>query len=291
MNDMNQQSAPVGDLFSRVYLERSAPMQDNPRFRIRLAAVLEGYPRNHKEISVYLQREAGLIVRHVGANHQFSKFFTQSPIEHVLDAITLIWQCLRAAYQQYSSRAPQQRAYPAADDWHAFVSRALREENMGYQLDERCGVHYFVDEEFERNRVSALKCLEAPRYSGVRAAFEAAHGYLDAQPSDTKASVRSAFEALEILARLMDPPSKNLSRWMVENKLKQLALDGAADATERDTVAKLFGGLAQVVDGLHNYRHGQPTEQPVAPSLTMAVYVISTVAAALRWLTVLDAQE
>jgi hypothetical protein len=46
-----------------------------------------------------------------------------------------------------------------------------------------------------------------------------------------------------------------------------------------------------MVDGLHNYRHGQPAEQPVAPSLTMAVYVISTVAAALRWLTALDIQQ
>jgi hypothetical protein len=207
----------------------------------------------------------------------FSKFFRESPIEHVLNAITLIWRYWNGTYEQ--------------DNWRKFVSRALREENMGYQLDVRCGVHYFVDEEFERNRVSMLKCLEAPRYSGIKSAFEQAHGYLDAHPSDTKASVRSVFEALEILARLMGPTSKNLNKFMVENKLKPLALAGVTEPTEQATISKLFEGLAQMVDGLHNYRHGQAAEEPVAPSLTMTIYVISTVAAALRWLSALDAQR
>lgn len=99
------------------------------------------------------------------------------------------------------------------------------------------------------------------------------------------------FEAIEILARLMDPPSKNLNRYSVENKLKALALGSTKDATERDTICKVFDGLAQWVDGLHNYRHGQGVQQPVAPSLTFAVYVISTGAATLRWLVEIDSKQ
>jgi hypothetical protein len=283
MNEASQQPAPVGELFSRVYLERGAPLQDDPRFRNRLDAYLSSRHRDdYGKLSAYLKLEAGLVVPFYSGHFQLAKFFTEFSIGDVLTAITLIWRYLRATYS-----AP----FIPAKNWHAFVSRALREENMGYQLDERCGVHYFVDEEFERNRASALKCLEAPRYAGVRAAFEAAHSYLDAQPTDTKASVRSAFESLEILARLMDPASKNLNKFMVENKLKPIALAVVSEPTEESTVTKLFDGLALMVDGLHNYRHGQPAEQPVAPSLTMAVYVISTVAAALRWLTALDTQQ
>jgi hypothetical protein len=89
----------------------------------------------------------------------------------------------------------------------------------------------------------------------------------------------------------MDPASRNLNKYMVENKLKALALAGVTGPSEADTVSKLFDGLAQMVDGLHNYRHGQATEEPLAPSLTLAVYVISIVAAALRWLSALDAQQ
>jgi len=280
MNETPQQPAPVGELFSRVYLERGAPLQDSPRFRNRLDAYLGGHAADHRDLSAFLRREAGLIVRFPGY-YDFTALFTNEPIEHVLDVITLIWKYFVLTYQNRR----------VADAWHAFVSRALREENMGYQLDERCGVHYFVDEEFERNRVSTLACLETPRYSGVRTAFEAAHGHLDAAPIDTKASVRSAFEALEILARLMDPTSKNLNKYMVENRLKPLALAGVTLPSEADTVSKLFDGLALIVDGLHNYRHGQPAEQPIAPSLTITIYVISTVASALRWLTTLDAQQ
>lgn len=224
--------------------------------------------------------------------YNFSDFFAKTQIEFVLNAITLIWRYLVGKYPEWVKsgklESPYVYAYPKAEVWRAFVSRAMREENMAYTLDERCGVHFVVDEEFERNRVSVLKCLESPRYAGVRAAFEGAHRYLDAQPTDTKGSVRSAFEALEILARLMDPQSKNLNKWMVENKLKPLAIATAVEDTEANTIEKVFDGLAHLVDGLHNYRHGQGVQQPIAPSLTVAVYVISSVAAALRWMVTID---
>ena len=76
-----------------------------------------------------------------------------------------------------------------------------------------------------------------------------------------------------------------------ENKLKPLAVAQARDPTEVVVVERLFDGLALAVDGLHNYRHGQASQQPVAPSLSVAVYVASTVAAALRWLVAIESSE
>jgi len=147
----------------------------------------------------------------------------------------------------------------------------LREENLAYSLDDLCGVHYFIDEEYERNRVSVLRGMESPRYSGLRAAFESAHAHLDAQVPDTKASVRSIFEAIEILARLMDPQSKNLNKWQVQNKLKPLVIASAADPIEGECFGKLLDGVAEWVDAVHLYRHEQGVETPVAPSLELAV--------------------
>ena len=86
----------------------------------------------------------------------------------------------------------------------------------------------------------------------------------------------------------MDTQSKNLNKWMVENKLKPMAVAKTQDATEAAVVEKLFDGLALAVDGLHNYRHGQGSQQPIAPSLSVAVYVLSSVAAALRWLVAIE---
>lgn len=276
----------VGELFARQYVERNAPVQDNPFFRTRLDAFLQAnHYSDYAKIAAYLRQEAGLVVEtfwsdtYKSVYYKFTDFFVTTKIELVLSAITLIWRFLRKEYPEFQRAknaliAPAY-SYPKADAWHAFVSRAMREENMAYSLDEKCGVHFFIDEEFERNRVTALSCLSSDRYQAVRGAFEQAHNYLDAQPSDTKAAVRSAFEALEILARLMDPASKNLNKWMVENKLKPLALEHAADPTEATVLGKIFDSLAIAVDGLHNYRHGQGSEQPVAPSLTVASRMIA----------------
>lgn len=298
---MDKSQTPVGELFARVYLERGAPAQDSVFFRNRLDAFLQAqHYKDYGELSVYLKREAGLIVtssyhQSFGVFYDFSGFFTKSPIKHVLSTITLIWRFLCDKYPQWDGKTKVLEArghkYPRADAWHAFVSRTLREENMAYALDEKCGVHYFVDEEFERNRASTLKCLELSRYTGARTAFEAAHSYLDAQPADTKAAVRSIFEAVEIIARLMDPESKNLNKWQVANKLKPFAVATANDQTEADTIAKLFDGFSDWVDALHNYRHGQGVEHPVAPSLTIAVYVVSTGASVLRYLVQIDSRD
>lgn len=291
----------VGELFARQYVERSAPLQDNPLFRSRLDAFLQGnHYKDYADLAAYLRQESGLVVEtfysdtYKSVYYKFTDFFSTAKIEHVLSAVTLIWRFLGKYSEALSTRNPTNPfvyRYPKSEAWHAFVSRSMREENMAYTLDEKCGVHFFVDEEFERNRVTALSCLTSDRYTAVRAAFEQAHRYLDAQPTDTKASVRSAFEALEILAKLVDSQSKNLNKWMVENKLKPIAVSQARDPTEVVVVEKLFDALALAVDGLHNYRHGQATEQPIAPSLSVAVYVVSTVAAALRWIVSIESND
>ena len=290
----------VGELFARQYVERGAPLQDNPFFRSRLDAFLQAnHYKDYADLAAYIRQESGLVVETFYSDitksvyYKFTDFFKSTKIELVLSAVTLIWRFLGKYSQVLSTRNaanPFTYKYPQADSWHAFVARAMREENLAYVLDEKCGVHFFVDEEFERNRVTALSCLTSARYAAVRVAFEQAHSYLDAQPIDTKASVRAAFEALEILARLMDGQSKNLNKWMVENKLKPMAMAKAQDPTEAVVIEKLFDGLALAIDGLHNYRHGQGSQQPIAPSISVAVYVVSTVAAALRWLVAIEAR-
>ncbi|MDA8349888.1 MAG: hypothetical protein M0038_13995 [Pseudomonadota bacterium] len=285
---MTNAERPSGELFSRLYIERGAPAQDSPFFRNRLSGYLSA---SHYEdggaISAYLKEEGGLILSYNGY-WDFDGFFTKTRIEFVLSSITLIWRFLKKQYPSWNGTSgPAGFTYPKADAWHGFVQRALREENLAYSLDELCGVHYFVDEEFERNRVSVLRAASAPRYSGVLAAFQSAHSHLDAQPADTKASVRSMFEAVEILARLVDPNSQRLNRRLVE-KLKTLVSAAGVDSIERDCREKLLEGVADWVDAIHLYRHGQGLETPVAPSLEVAVYVLSSGAAALRLLLAVD---
>lgn len=291
MTDAERRS---GELFSRLYIERGAPAQDSQFFRNRLSGYLSAsHAADGAAISAYLKQEGGLILSYKGY-WDFDGFFTETRIEFVLSSITLIWRFLKKQYPSWDRISdptkPGGYTYPKADAWHGFVQRAMREENLAYSLDELCGVHYFVDEEFERNRVSVLRAASAPRYSGVLAAFQSAHSHLDAQPPDTKASVRAMFEAVEILARLVDPNSPRLNRRLIE-KLKAMVAAAGVDSIERDCREKLLEGVADWVDAIHLYRHGQGVETPVAPSLEVAVYVLSSGAAALRLLLAVDSSR
>jgi hypothetical protein len=267
----------VGELFSRQYLERRAPTRDSTRFRTRLAAYIGAEHQSEwDEICSDIVRELGIELKWRGPRLDLTAFFRDARIADVLSAVTLIWRLIREDYTIQAER------------WRNFVARALREENLGYRIDEQGGIHFFVDEEFERNRMSALLAADAPRYAAVRAAFEAAHSYLDAVPPDTKASVRSMFEALEILAKLMEPGSQRLNRQLILEKLRGAATRLSADAVEVRALEKIFDGFANWVDAMHLYRHGQVTPEPVAPSLALAVYALSSGAATLRLLLGID---
>ncbi|PSD33452.1 hypothetical protein C7E17_02490 [Stenotrophomonas maltophilia] len=294
---MGESEPKCGELFIRQYIARGAPSQDSIMFRNRLDAYLQGnHYSEYAKLASYLRQEGGLIISTFYSDkfnltyYNFTQFFTESRIEYVLSSITLIWRYLKASDRQRVTKPDGSIGYifPKATAWRDFVNRALREENVGYISDSEGGVHFFVDEEFERNRASALACLANPRHAAVRTAFEQSHAYLDSSPPDTKAAVRSSFESLEILARLIDPASKNLNRWMVENKIKPFLLGAAVNDTERTMLEKSMDGFAQLIDGIHLFRHGQGTSDPVAPSLATAVFVVASSAAVLRLLAPVD---
>lgn len=266
----------IGQRFSLLYLDRNEPVRDSSRFRNRLAAFywekLNGEHRN--AIKTILQREAGIEIPYLqNVGFMVSEVFKKNELRDVLDSITIIYQHL------HTNRWPT-----LANSWKVFVARCLKEENVGYQLDAECGVHYFVDEEFERNRFSTLTALNEPELRGVKAAYEDAYRHLDNVPPDTKASARSIFEAIEILVKQL-VQTKNLNRWVLENTLKTMALDVlTTDDTERAVINDMFDGFGLWVNGMHNYRHGQPEHQPVAPSEDLVVYMLSSGSSFLRLL-------
>jgi hypothetical protein len=233
-------------------------------------------------IKKIIEMETGAKVPFGYDSYRIDSFIEKSETRDVLDAITIIYRVL------IGSGVPRQ--VKRAEDWRSFVSRVLREENFGYKLDSKCGVHYFVDEEFERNRFSTLSILDDPKYNATKAAYEDAYRYMDSNPMDTKAAVRSMFESIEILVRQM-VETNNLNKWVVENSLKEkcLSLYGE-DETALKVTSGLFDGFASWVDALHNYRHGQASDEPVAPSEGVAIYVLSSGSAFLRWLAEINSQ-
>lgn len=270
----------IGKRFSQLYLERGTPGSDSVRFRRRLGAFCNNNLGNFiDEIPDVIHQELGVQVPLGGLNYDMVNFFIQAEIRDVLDSITIIYNLI-------------ERQGSSAKGWRIFVQKAFREENLAYKVDEEAVVHFLVDEEFERNRVDVLKFLDTKCYASVKAAFEDAHRHLDTDPIDTKASVRSIFESLEILAKLMIPNAKNLNKRLVQNDLKESAKKAyKTDKVATKTINTIFTGLGEWVDALHNYRHGQGTEEPIAPPLGFAIYIFSAGASFLRWLLEIDAKN
>ena len=272
--------APIGQPFTRVYRERGAPTKDSKTFRVRLWAFVSPFSAKRLDsIRQSLAFHGGISID--GGNSAYvalDYFFKSHDIDDVLDAVTYIYDALGSLGYDGDETETQ-------TDWREFVSKAMREENLGHRVDDLCGVHYFVDEEFERGRVGTIAALDKPAFAGAALAFDQAHKHIDAQPPNTKDAVKSMFEAVEILARQIVPAAKNLNRYVVEHSLRDACLAVAPqDATEQKVRAMLFDSLADWVDAVHYYRHGQGVPEPVEPSEELAVYVLSSGAAFARQL-------
>ncbi|TPN40041.1 hypothetical protein FKO01_02275 [Mesorhizobium sp. B2-3-3] len=173
-----------------------------------------------------------------------------------------------------------------------FISEARRifsEEQVRYRIDDRGGVHFAVDSEFERMRVSTVAELALPRYQGVKSLFEGAFSALDKTPPDGKSGIRSGFFATESLFRLIFPDAHQLSGAEVQKYLRPLVdrvYSGQKPAIY--LAQKQVAALREWIDGAHFYRHEPGTEEPAQPPLDLAVYMISQAGSHLRWLAKLD---
>lgn len=279
---MTDNAVPVGRLFSHVYLAGGALLRDKETFRKRLGFYCHKYFRDENDsLGDFLREETGLEITQSMDFYYFEDYFNEIEIRYVLNVITLIWRFHKLNDEYHRGDA---------DHWHKFVARVLKEENMGYRLDEQCGVHFFVDEAFERGRQSIIPALGQARYAGVLAAFEGAYSALDSEPQDAKHAVRLIFEAVEILAKLMHPRATRLDKQIAETIRDQAKASYVGDETACRAADKMFASLVDWVDGLHFYRHGQGGEEPVMPPLDMAIFAISSGTGYLRWLLDIDAR-
>ena len=281
--------------FTHNYIDRGAPQTDSKTFRKRLGHYCQelfSEPQNYLNgMGKFLIQEMGIDMPHRGYVSDFEQFFVRETINNVLNAITYIW---RFATSNAKVGYPFERDDTSrlAEQWLKFVQRTLVEENLNYTIDPKGGIHFLIDEEFQRNLRSLLRCLESPMYTGTRTAFEDAKRHLESNPPDTKAAVRSAFESVEILAKKMVPGEQRLNRRLIEGKLKTLVTRSyESDPVARNTIERIFDGMAGWFDALHNYRHGQAESDPVAPPFEVAVYILSSCASFLRLLVEIDTRQ
>ena len=263
---------PAGEKFSQLYIAKGPPVADSVRFRKRLAALFSDFTAQvNVSYTQLIQRELGVTVAYNGG-WRFDLFFASAELRDVLDTITLVWKTL--GYRQA--------------EWVNEIRRTLREENIGFAVDDRGGVHFSVDAEFHRARTVAISTLGAPRYAAARALFERAYSDLDGVPPDTRNSIRHMFDANENVFKLtaqgratrLDPSeaSKRLRSWTSGS------YNGASAAAADQSIE----GFTKWVAAAYQYRHAENAETLEAPPVDLTVLLLSQGAAFLRWLVEID---
>lgn len=264
-----------GMRFSQLYLDKGNPVNDSRRMRNRISAMYYDLLSNDSyKIVQLIHIETGAKVPVGVESYNLTYFFENCEIRDLLDSITLI--------SKYLLRTNQQNK---AVQWMQFISRIFKEENVGYQLDNKGGVHFFIDEEFERNRSAIIAGLSSQ--PAVKDAVEKSYSFLDQDIPDTASSIRSIFEALEILYKhIVKAEGKDrLNSTGVLNKLKPLLQQ---ELVQNQITSKandhMLDSLCDWIEAGHMYRHGQKLQEPSPPPLNYAVLFISQGASYIRYL-------
>ena len=264
--------------FSQIYLQPPELVSDSGRARTRVGALFSDFDEPDRlGMRRFLHRELGVCP--VGPySHEFERFLAKAEIRDFLDTITCIYEWLLANNRRV-----------AAAKWLQAVQRIFAEERLRYRVDDDGVVHFAVDENFESTRNSTLAGLVHSRFQGSREAFERAYEHLAEQPPDSKLAIRAIFEAVEIAFRVIFPGAIRIGSEQINQHLRPLLQRRyAASATQTRTQQKLASSLAEWIEAIHPYRHGEGDEDPVQVPLDFAIWAISSGAAHLRWLIQLD---
>ncbi len=273
-----------GGLYAHNYLRADEILRDSPRMRFRLAKLFEEKVPHQGNEAVdfgnFVERELGIEVLRPGGMRPYFPYgdvTKEAEIVDLLHMITLLFRHLKI----------QHRNANVQEGFLGSIQRIFDETNVGYQLDEKGGVHPKFDEEFERVRVSTIRHIGAPEFEAVRQFVEAAEQAMLANPLDGKAAIRSTFDAVENLYKQMFPKTPQLNKANIQNNLKQLIerlYDGDANRNARRSSLKQVEALIDWVDGAHQYRHAPGTPEPSLPPEGLAILCVPQGFAYVRWL-------
>jgi hypothetical protein len=235
------------------------------------------------ELPQIIQKELGVQVPFGTYGYRYEEFFLKCQIRDLLYSITIIGKILK---KKISYELP---------GWKSFVSRALHEENLSYQLDNECGIRFYVDEEFNRNILSVISSLEGARYVAVADALKHAFEKISSIPPETKNSIRSIYEAVETLFKIMFniQGKERLSSVTIKQHLQPFIEQiYSNDAIAQTSSKHILDCFCDWLTSAHQYRHGQNVEDAILePPLELTILIISSGTSFLRWLAQLDKEK
>jgi hypothetical protein len=261
-----------GGYFSRVYIRAGAPNTDSKKMRKRLEAAYNSIFNDlSDELGLYIEAQIGLDVLRQGLDRLYVSWedvFSKRPIEDVLDIITAGFRFIRS--QEDRGRVVH------ASKFAGVVERIFREEHVAYRIDDKGGVHPFVDVGFSAEFSQTLEGLSDARLAAAKHHVEQAELKLLTAQLDTRAAVRAIFDAAENVFKLICLGQTQLNKEGVRKALAP-AIEAATKVDRHEKLArgKLVQALEDWIDAGHFYRHEPGRPDPTQPSLQFAVLYLS----------------
>lgn len=270
-----QDSPPIGQRYSLVYLRPEHEVQDSDRLRMRLMKVISGHAKdlNAPNLANHLERELGIRVLRTGydgSNIRWDELLRWSNRD-VLCSITLIFRQLYWRSQEHGER------------FIFDLRRVFSEEHAAYTIDDAGGVHPFVDSTYQAHFAAVVRNLGAAGNNGALGFVQRADEQL-MPGGDRREAIRAIFDAAENLFKITFNGTIALNKDTIQKHLQPHFANNGAEAVEQRASAKLSASLIDWADACHNYRHAPGAPDPAAPSEALAVALVSQGLGYVRWL-------
>lgn len=271
----------IGELYSRNYCKPSSLSSDSERMRFRISVYLNEYLEDIAvEVGRKIEKEIGLKAVSIGSNYyvDWEKFLKTVTIKDFLDILTVI-------SQSYPERKFRARRIVSSNNLIDFIQRVFREQYVAYRIDEKGGIHPFIDTTFTSELAETINSLSVAELGAAKALVEISERSLLAPSFDGRLSVRSIFDAVENIFKLMNPGANQLNKAAIVEKLKPQLLNGLNNSSpELRATSKLVDSLHDWVEAGHNYRHEPGEPEPSQPSMQFTIQYVSQGMGYVRWL-------
>jgi hypothetical protein len=279
---VEQSNAPkVGEFFSRNYLRSENMLSDDPRSRHRIVAYLKEYfVGKSAEVGRHVEKKLGIKCVE-GSSYPYvdwEGFLGKLPTVDFLDVLTATMQ-FRPNYTTMSGRIAVKH------DLVDYIRRVFSEQNLAYRIDDKGGIHPLIDAEFTSNTNSIIRNLTELSLTAALAHVQAADRAMMPQMFDGRQAIRSTFDAVENLLKVIDPKKTQLGATQARDTLGNfLVVVDRASPEEGRATTKLIEALADWVDAAHNYRHAPGGAEPSQPSEAFTVAFVSQGFSYIRWI-------
>ncbi len=281
---MPEENTPIGQLYSRVYLQPTETVRDSERMRIRVVrAIWVHIPERRRgtDFGAAVEGELGIeIVRSGGYNPSYVPWemlvCEELSVSDLLNVLTMLWRNVDGR---------------SRNNFRDNIVRIFAEEAIGFSVDEEMGFHPALDEEFERSRSSIVRILKGDRFRHEADFIAQSEIALLATPLDGRAAIRAVYDAAEnLFKRITD--KQNITNRHVRGELAAVASQGIPqDGKSNVAVNKILNAFEDWAAACHVYRHAPGEAETTQPTAAIAILMVSQGYGFVRWLAELSAAQ